>query len=66
MASTPMDMDAWWALTRWQIATDTGLSLREIDRLPVKDISEYLSVKDALAKIEAQKSKRKTKQKGRK
>lgn len=56
-----MDMDAWWALTRWQMIMDTGLSLREVDRLTIKDISEYTSVKDALAKIEKQKSKRKGK-----
>lgn len=54
----PLDMDAWWALTRWQMAMDTGLSLRTIDRLPLKDISDYLSVKDALAKIKKQLAKR--------
>jgi hypothetical protein len=45
-----VSLDAWWAVTRWEIAEDTGWSLAEIEALSFEDVWEYLSVRDARRK----------------
>jgi hypothetical protein len=45
-----MTAENWWALTRWQLARETGWTLEYIDSLTLPDISQYLSVMDGIQK----------------
>jgi hypothetical protein len=40
-------LDDWWAVTRWEIAADTGWTLEYIESLSFEDVWQYLSVRDA-------------------
>jgi hypothetical protein len=41
----------WWAVTRWEIAQDTGWTLDAIEELSFEDVWEYLSLRDASARV---------------
>jgi hypothetical protein len=44
-------MATWWAVTRWRMAAETGWTLEYIDGLTMEDVREWLSIKDAEAKM---------------